>query len=306
MGFETGDDAAVYRINDDVALVLTVDFFAPVVDDPYDYGGIAAANAFSDVYAIGGRPLTALNLAAFPSDLPADVVARVLEGGATKASEAGVSIVGGHTVVDKEPKYGLAVTGVVQPGRQVTNSGAKPGDRLVLTKPIGTGIITTAGKNQQANPAVMAGAVESMLVLNRGASEAMLTVGVNACTDVTGFGLLGHLHEMVSASGVAAKVSRKAVPVQDGTLDLLAAGMAPGGTHKNLAYVAESASWDASLTDEDRLLLCDAQTSGGLLLSTPTDKLDELIGQLRANGVAEHSVVGEIVEGTHGTIHVTA
>ena len=306
MGFETGDDAAVYRINDDVALVLTVDFFAPVVDDPYDFGAIAAANAFSDVYAIGGRPLAALNLAAFPSDLPADVVARVLEGGATKASEAGVSIVGGHTVIDKEPKYGLAVTGVVRPGHQVTNSGAKPGDRLVLTKPIGTGIITTAGKNQLAEPEVMAGAVETMLALNRGASEAMLAVGVNACTDVTGFGLLGHLHEMASASGVAARVSRDAVPVLAGTLELLAAGMAPGGTHRNLENLAESASWDASLTDEDRLLLCDAQTSGGLLLSTPPDRLDELIGQLRASGVAEHAVVGEIVEGTHGTIHVTA
>ncbi len=306
VGFETGDDAAVYRISDDVALVLTVDFFAPVVDDPYDYGAIAAANALSDVYAIGGKPLSALNLAAVPSDLPVPVVARVLEGGAAKASEAGVSIVGGHTIVDKEPKYGLSVTGIVKPGEQVTNSSARAGDLLVLAKPIGTGIITTAGKNQRADPRVMAGAVEVMLSLNRGASEAMVAVGVSACTDISGFGLLGHLHEMVSASAVSARVSRRAVPLLHGVLELLSAGIAPGGTHRNLEFLAGSVSWDRSLTDQDRLLLCDAQTSGGLLLSVPADRLGALTERLRANGVTDHAVVGEIVESSGVAIQVTA
>jgi len=296
----------VYRISDDIALVLTVDFFAPVVDDPHDYGAIAAANALSDVYALGGRPLAALNLAGFPSDLPPDVVARILEGGASKAAEAGVSIVGGHTVVDKEPKYGLSVMGVVKPGEQVTNGGAQPGDVLVLTKPIGTGVITTAGKNQLAQPDVMAGAVKVMLELNRPAAEAMVAVGVNACTDISGFGLLGHLGEMVSASGVSARVSRMAVPVLDGTLELLAEGIAPGGTRRNLDYVDKSVSWQPSLTEQDRLLLCDAQTSGGLLLSVPAEKADELVSRVRANGVTECAIVGEMVEHRDAAIEVKA
>ena len=256
------------------------------------------------MYALGGRPLTALNLAAFPSDLPPEVVARILEGGASKASEAGVSIVGGHTVVDKEPKYGLSVVGIIKPGAQVTNGGARPGDVLVLTKPIGTGIITTAGKNQRAQPDVMAGAVEVMLELNRGASEAMVAVGVNACTDISGFGLLGHLGEMVAASNVTARVSRDSVPVLDGALNLLAAGIAPGGTHRNLDYMTGSVSWDQSLTEQDRLLLCDAQTSGGLLLSASPDRVGDLIDRLRGNGVARCAIVGDVIERGDAAIEV--
>ena len=190
----------MYRISDDIALVLTLDFFPPIVDDPVQYGAIAAANALSDVYAMGGRPITALNIAAFPTDLPHEILARILSGGAEKAAEAGIEIVGGHTVSDDEPKYGLAVTGIVHPDRIVTNAKARPGDVLVLTKPIGTGIISTAGKAQKVSPDVLAGAIEVMATLNAGASAAMTSVGVNAATDITGYGLVGHLKEMATIS----------------------------------------------------------------------------------------------------------
>ena len=221
VGFESGDDAAIYRISDELALVLTVDFFPPIVDDPFQFGEIAVANALSDVYAKGGRPVTALNIAAFPRSLPPEVLAKVLEGGQSKASEAEVSIVGGHTVDDAEPKYGMAVTGLINPADVVANSGAKPGDVLILTKAIGTGIITTAGKADVVEKEVFDGAVNSMSLLNRGASEAMLEVGVNSATDITGFGLLGHLHTMLEASGASAEVRLGAVPILDGTMALL-------------------------------------------------------------------------------------
>lgn len=306
VGFETGDDAAVYRLSDDVALVLTVDFFPPIVDDPFDYGAIAVANALSDVYAVGGRPITGLNIAAFPRDLPPEIIARVFEGGGVKAAEAGVVIIGGHTVDDKEPKYGLAVTGLITPGKQVTNAAARPGDQLVLTKAIGTGIITTAGKNDMVRPEVMAGAVQSMSLLNRGAAEAMTAVGVNAATDITGFGLLGHLKGMVVGSRVSAKVFRSAVPVLDGALDLLEGGVAPGGTHRNLEAVGDVVKWGEGITDTDRLLLCDAQTSGGMLISVPPERTHELQKRLLANGTPFAAVVGEVIEGDPGTIYVEA
>ena len=304
-GFESGDDAAVYRISDELALVLTVDFFPPIVDDPFHYGEIAVANALSDVYATGGRPVTALNIAAFPRKLPADVVAKVLEGGQSKASEAQVSIVGGHTVDDAEPKYGLAVTGFVTPGKEITNKNAKPGDALVLTKAIGTGIVTTAGKAGVASPEVMAVAIESMATLNRGACEAMIEVGVNAATDVTGFGLLGHLHGMLKASGVAATVRRESVPVLQGALELLERGVAPGGTHRNVESLAEHVVWGDGISEIDRLLLCDAQTSGGMLISVPEERVEQLQAALKANGCHYAAVIGEIGTGTPGQISVT-
>ena len=235
VGPSTGDDAAVYRLTDELALVQTVDFFPPIVDDPFAYGEIAAANAISDVYAMGGTPMLALNVAAFPVGLPVEVLGEVMRGAASKAAEAGVIVVGGHTVDDQEPKFGMAVTGVVEPGREVTNAGAMPGDTLVLTKPIGTGVITTAAKQDRAAPEVLAGAVESMVLLNRDASHAMVEVGANACVDVTGFGLLGHLLEITRASGVSAEISLGAVPVMEGVHDLLRQGIAPGGTRRNLA-----------------------------------------------------------------------
>ena len=281
-----------------------MDFFPPIVDDPWSFGAIAAANSFSDVYAMGGKPILALNLVCFPTELPVDILGEILKGGAAKAKEAGALIVGGHTVNDQEPKFGMAVTGLVQPGKQVTNAGAKPGDKLVLTKPLGTGIITTAGKNGVADPDTITRAVQVMATLNREASEAMMEVGVNACTDVTGFGLLGHLQPMVEASGLSARIHLSQIPLIEGTRELVQAGVAPGGTHRNLDSIDKVTSWDASITQEDKLLLSDAQTSGGLLIAVPGDKLPQLIESLSGRGVAEMAVVGELVERDDAELHV--
>ena len=306
VGSGTGDDAAVYRLDDKTALVLTVDFFTPITDDPYEFGLVAAANSLSDVYAMGGRPLIALNVVGFPVNLVEAMLPQVLRGGYDKAAEAGCLIVGGHTVDDEEPKYGLSVVGLVEPGREVSNANAKPGDRLVLTKPIGTGIITTAAKAGTAPPEALRIAVDTMAALNRGACDAMLKVGVNSCTDVTGFGLMGHLSSMVRGSKVGARVDLSEVPVLPGVRELLAAGTAPGGTHRNLSSVADFVDWDAGLTDEDQLLLCDAQTSGGLLISVPPQRLDALLAELQAAGTASAAVVGTITEGPPGRIQVSA
>ncbi len=302
VGAETGDDAAVYRINDETALIVTVDFFPPITDDPYEYGAIAAANSLSDVYAMGGKPLIALNVVGFPASLDMEILGRTLQGGYAKAAEAECLIVGGHTVDDPEPKYGLSVIGVVEPGKQVSNAAAKPGDVLILSKPIGTGIITTAGKQGVADPDVMASAVETMAALNRPAAEAMMKVGVNSATDITGFGLLGHLKGMVRGSGVAAEISLAGVPVLPGVRQLLANGIAPGGTHRNVSSVADVVTWGDGLTEEDQLLLCDAQTSGGLLISVPAEKQRDLVDALRAAGAQSYAVVGRITDGKAGTI----
>ena len=304
VGTETGDDAAVYRINDSQALILTVDFFPPITDDPFEFGEIAAANSLSDVYAMGGRPVVALNIVGFPASLDKDILGEVMRGGYSKANEAGCLIAGGHTVDDPEPKYGLSVVGLVEPGKQVSNAGAKPGDALVLTKPLGTGIITTAAKQGTVEPDVMQGAVKTMATLNRAASEAMMNVGVNAATDVTGFGLMGHLKSMVRGSGVTAEVKLGAVPVLPGARDLLERGVAPGGTHRNLSSVADAVEWDPSLTDNDQLLLCDAQTSGGLLISVPSDRKDALLAELAGRGAAG-VVVGSVMESSEGKIRAT-
>jgi len=296
VGTDTGDDAAVYRMDDDLALIQTVDFFPPIVDDPTAYGEIAVANALSDVYAMGGKPLIALNIVGFPVGLPKHILGAVLKGGASKAKEAGVLIVGGHTVDDAEPKYGLAVTGVIKPGAQVTNAGARPGDALVLTKPIGTGIITTAGKQEVVSREVLAGAVDTMATLNRAAAEAMTSVGVNACTDVTGFGLLGHLRGMVEGSEVGARISFGSVPLLQGALELAESGVAPGGTHRNLDAVNDIVNWAPGLHRMAPILLADAQTSGGLLISVPAARRDALVAELESAGVATRAVVGEIVD----------
>ena len=302
VGINTGDDAAVYRLDDKTALVVTVDFFTPITDDPYEFGLVAAANSLSDVYAMGARPLVALNVVGFPAALAAELLGDVLRGGYDKATEAGCLIVGGHTVDDEEPKYGLSVVGLVEPGKQVSNANARPGDALVLTKPIGTGIITTGAKAGTAPADVLKNAVAVMATLNRDASEAMMKVGVNACTDVTGFGLMGHLASMVRGSGVGATVRLADVPVLPGARELLAAGTAPGGTHRNMNSVADSIDWDDSLTEEDRLLLCDAQTSGGLLISVPAEDLDALLAGLREAAVPTVAVIGEITGGPPGRV----
>lgn len=293
VGFENGDDAAVYRLDDRVALVLTVDFFAPIVDDPFTYGAIAAANALSDVYAVGGRPITALNIAAFPRDLPSDIPAEILNGGAAKVAEAGAIIVGGHTVDDDEPKYGLSVVGTVEPGRQVQNSTAQPGDVLVLTKPVGTGVVTTALKNGKAVDEVLGVAVDSMLRLNRDSAEAMVANGANAATDVTGFGVVGHLMTMMRASGTTGQLLRSAIPVLPRVDELLQTGIAPGGTHRNIESCKDAVSWGNGIHETDRLLLCDPQTSGGLLISMPERSVDDLLIDLKNRGVSG-CVVGEV------------
>ena len=304
VGSSTGDDAAVYRLDDKIGLVLTVDFFTPITDDPYEFGSVAAANSLSDVYAMGGRPLVALNVVGFPAALAVEMLGDVLRGGYDKAAEANCLIVGGHTVDDNEPKYGLSVVGLVEPGRQVSNASAQPGDVLVLTKPLGTGIVTTGCKAGVAPPGSVETAVKIMATLNRAASEAMMEVGVNACTDVTGFGLMGHLTGMLRASGIGAEITASAVPVLPGVDELLAQGVAPGGTHRNEAGVADYVDWDSAISDNERLLLCDAQTSGGLLISVAEERLSQLIDALEVGGVETRAVVGRIADGVRGIAHV--
>ena len=284
---------------------MTVDFFPPIVDDPFQFGEIAAANSLSDVYAMGGTPLLAMNIVGFPITLDKDILGEVLKGGYSKAAEAECLIVGGHTVDDPEPKYGLSVVGTVEPGKQVTNAAAQPGDVLVLTKPLGTGIITTAGKQGVCTPQVLQGAVATMSTLNRDGANAMVKVGVHSATDVTGFGLMGHLQSMVRGSRVGAEIQLGNVPVLPGVWDLLKQGVAPGGTHRNLQSVAGSAQWHPDLSEQEQLLLCDAQTSGGLLIAVSGEKQDELLTELKSIGVAGAVVVGRISEGPVGQIQVT-
>ena len=281
-------------MDDHTALIQTVDFFPPIVDDPYAFGQIAVANALSDVYAMGGRPLTALNIVGFPVALPKDLLGDILVGGADKAREAGVLIVGGHTVDDEEPKYGLSVTGVVRPGDHVTNAGAKPGDNLVLTKPIGTGVITTAAKQGVAPDDVLQTAVGIMSQLNNDAAQAMSEIGANACVDVTGFGLLGHLRGMTRASGVGATLSFDAIPFIPGATQLAQDGVAPGGTHRNLDSLQADVAWDDSITDIQKILLADAQTSGGLLIAIPDERTAALLSALESHNVQTRAVIGSI------------
>jgi selenide,water dikinase len=295
VGIATGDDAAVYKMSEDLAIISTVDFFPPIVDDPFKFGEIAATNALSDVYAMGGKPVIALNIVGFPVDLPHEILGRILSGGASKAQEAGVLIVGGHTVDDAEPKYGMSVTGVVHPGEQVTNAGAKPGDVLVLTKPIGTGIITTAGKQERVSAETLNRAVSIMSELNRKPAEAMMHVGVNACVDVTGFGLLGHLRLIAQGSGVSARVKASNVPVIEGVQELLEMGIAPGGTHRNLESLDGVVDWHEDITDQTQILLADAQTSGGLLIAVAPEKKDALLEALEDVSVQTRAVIGEIL-----------
>lgn len=305
VGFDTSDDAAVYRLTDELCVVQTVDFFPPIVDDPYDFGAIAASNAFSDVYAMGGTPLLALNTVCFPEDLDKAILIEILRGGADVAAEAGVLIAGGHTIRDPEPKYGMAVTGTVHPDRIVTNAKARPGDQLVLTKPIGTGVIATAAKAQATDAATLDGAIATMRRLNRAASEAMLAVGPNAATDVTGFGLAGHLVSMMKASGTTAHLRLGSVPLLPGTRELVERGFVPGGTRRNLESLASSVVWSDDLTEDDRLILCDAQTSGGLLISMAADRVPALLEELRERDTLG-AVVGDVTDGGPGGVALEA
>ena len=307
VGSATADDAAVYRLSDDTALVLTTDFFTPIVDDPYDFGAVAAANALSDVYAMGGRPLAALNLVGFPDEvLEVSVLGEILRGGAEKARESGIDIVGGHTIKTDEPIYGLAVTGVVHPDRIISNIGAKPGDLLVLSKPLGIGIITTAAKQDRDPQGAIGEAIRLMTTLNRGACQAMCEVGVHAATDVTGFGLLGHLRNMLAASGVAARLSLDAVPVIDAAWDYVRDGIAPGGTHANWRFLNDWVTYGEAIDKPSQLMLCDAQTSGGLLMAVTAENAERLMAALIEEGTPCAAIIGRIEEGEPGRIHVGA
>jgi selenide, water dikinase len=302
IGAAEADDAAVVRLDDERALVLTTDFFTPIVDDPRDWGRIAAANALSDVYAMGGRPLVALNLTAWPgSTLSLDILAEVLRGGADVAAAAGCVVAGGHTIDDPEPKYGMAVTGLASPDRLLRLDAARPGDTLVLTKPLGTGVVATAHKRSAAPPEVLSAAVEAMTTLNAAASEAALAAGVIAATDVTGFSLLGHLHRMLRASGCSAELAAGAVPLLPGARALTAAGYVSGGTRNNMSYLEPWASIDGGVADEVAVLLQDAQTSGGLLLATAD--APRLAAELSSRDVPA-AVIGAVRAGDAGHIEV--
>ena len=299
----TRDDAAVYRVAPDRALVTTVDFFTPIVDDAATWGAIAAANALSDVYAMGGRPLFALNLVGWPRDtLPLDLLGEVLRGAAELTTRAGCLLLGGHSIDDPEPKFGLVVVGEVDPARMLTNAAARPGDRLVLTKALGTGILTTALKRDLLAEAALAPAVLGMTTLNDGAARAAVAAGVRCATDVTGFGLLGHLGNILAASRVGARIDWDRLPLLDGALALAARGCVPGGTRRN--YEAAAADWDPGLGEAERLLAVDAQTSGGLLLAVAPDRLDALLAALRREATPAAAVIGELLP-EPGVLRVT-
>ncbi len=301
VGFETSDDAAVYLMGDQ-ALLLTVDFFTPMVDDPYDFGRITAANSLSDVYAMGGRPLTAMNLLAFPCTMDADMVAAVLRGGADVCAQAGCVVVGGHTIDDNEPKYGLSVMGVADPEQVVRNVGARVGDALVMTKRLGVGVLNTALKRGLETEETLREVIESMAHLNKAASEAMLEIGVHAATDITGFGLVGHLHEMMAGSGVAATIDHEDVRIWDAALDYSGQGVRPGRTDDVIVDLEPHVNWE-SVNDAWRGVLADPQTSGGLLMSVDPGKADRLLAALTERGEGA-AVIGHVTDGEPGRITV--
>ena len=301
----TGDDAAVYRLSDDRALVVTTDFFTPIVDDPYDFGRIAATNALSDIYAMGARPLFALNLVGFPRTLlPEGILEEILRGGSDVTRSVGIPTLGGHSIDDAEPKYGLVVVGEVHPEHMVTNASARPGDVLVLTKPIGSGVIATAIKRAEAPDDVIATAVDVMATLNAEAAHVMTRAGIVAGTDITGFGLLGHMRSMLRASGVAADIDSSAVPLLPGARELADAGHIPGGSKRNLEDLSPDVDFADSVDTVARLLLADAQTSGGLLLAVPAELAAGVVSELKEKTPAA-AVIGRIVDGAHGTISVS-
>ncbi len=305
VGTSTSDDAAVYRLNDDLALVQTVDFFTPIVDDPYHFGAISAANSLSDIYAMGGRPIFALNIVGFPEKrLPLEVLKQILQGAADKAQEAGIDIIGGHTVEDSEPKFGLAVTGLIHPKKILTNANARVGDAIILTKPIGLGIITTGIKRGIVDKLTEVKAIELMERLNGEAAEVMKEFEIHACTDVTGFGLLGHLKEVIAGSQVDGKIYASWVPKIEIARQLAAAGIIPGGTLANHEYVKPYMIWNDDISNIDQMILCDAQTSGGLLIFLPKNQQQKLLQKLHDRGITEAQCIGEITTKGNGLITV--
>ena len=304
VGTETSDDATVYKLTNNLAIVQTLDFFTPIVDDPYDFGAIAAANALSDVYAMGAQPLFALNIVGFPENaLPMEVLEQILKGAQDKASEAGIAILGGHTIEDPEPKYGMVVTGKIHPGEIIKNTGAQPGDVLILTKPLGTGILSTAIKRGMVEDALQKEVTRLMMELNKTAAEVMKHYEIHACTDVTGFGLLGHLKEMITGSNCDVTVEYKKVPFLQEVKELAAAGVIPGGTYNNLEFVKGYVNFN-SFPRTDQLLLCDAQTSGGLLVALPEKDAENYLNELFENGVKQAVEIGRFTTNGKGVITV--
>ncbi len=295
IGSDTKDDAAVFKITDDIALIFTVDFFPPIVDDPYTFGQIAASNALSDIYAMGGKPMMALNIVGFPIDLPKEILTNILKGGADKIQEAGAIISGGHTVDDSEPKYGLAVLGTVKPGEEISNANSKAGDFLVLTKSLGTGIITTAAKQTALDDIeILNFATTQMKSLNQNASISMVNAGANACTDITGFGLLGHLKSMMEASNTTATIELSKIPVIPGVWNLIKNKIIPGGTIRNLDSLSSSVHWDKQINEDQKLLLSDAQTSGGLLISISEENLPLLLKEMNERACPNPTLIGRV------------
>ncbi|WP_060210466.1 selenide, water dikinase SelD [Sporosarcina koreensis] len=304
VGLDTSDDAGVYKLTDDIAIVQTLDFFTPIVDNPYDFGQIAATNAISDVYAMGGKPITALNIVAFPiSTLDKSILSDILRGAGDKLKEAGVTLVGGHSIDDQEPKFGLAVTGIVRTDKVRTNAGAKAGDKLVLTKPIGVGIYTTSLKHGALSTDETELVTSIMTTLNKTASEVMASFEVHAATDVTGFGLLGHATEMAKASGASIRIFSEQVPILPRTKELAEAGRIPGGTKSNYAHVADTVTYSEKLDQLDRYILCDAVTSGGLLIAVSANEAEQLVDEMNNKGV-NATIIGEVTDEHAGKLHV--
>jgi selenide, water dikinase len=305
VGTETADDAGVYQVAEDLALVQTVDFITPIVDDPFSFGQIAAANSLSDVYAMGGTPLTALNLMGFPrKKLDLAVMTEILRGGLEKIHEAGAVLLGGHTVDDDELKYGLSVTGTVHPQKILTNKGARPGDVLILTKKIGTGIVSTAAKAEMADPAALNAAVESMARLNKRAAQALASFDVHGCTDITGFGLAGHAAEMAGGAGLSFRLFYSQIPFLPGAKEYAAMGLIPAGAYCNRDHFGKTMSFSSRVPDAERILLFDPQTSGGLLIALPPREGERLLKALRDGGVPEAAIVGEVAPKEEKTIIV--
>ncbi len=305
VGLDRADDAGVYRVSDELALIQTVDFFTPVVDDPYAFGRIAAANALSDVYAMGGVPKTAMNLVAFPArEMDLSVLRAIIQGGIDTLAEAEVVLIGGHSVEDKELKYGLSVTGFVHPDRVLTKTGLRPGDRLVLTKPLGTGIVNTAIKAAMASPELVETVTELMAGLNRIAAETMVRFDAGACTDVTGFGLLGHLAEMVQGSGAGVRLVSERVPLIPESLGFASMGLIPTGAYRNREFRESMIVFSETVPRERQDLLFDPQTSGGLLVAVRSDQSNALVRALREAGIADASEIGEVIKGPDEIIRV--
>lgn len=306
VGHEWSDDAAVYRINDKQAVVQTLDFFTPIVDDPYLFGQIAAANSISDIYAMGAKPLFALNIVGFPlATLGHDTLNQILRGGSDKAAEAGIFVVGGHSIDDAEPKYGMVVTGIVDPARVKANNGAKAGAKIVLTKPLGVGVLTTAVKRGKRTEAQIDAAIQCMAGLNRPGGDAMEEVGADTATDITGFGLVGHLQQMAHASNVGMKLHVDALPLLPGTMDLIAEGCYPGGTKKNWTFFKDKVNFAPNVTEAEQLLCCDAQTSGGLCILVPSAKADALVAALKRHKALAAAVIGEVVADHPGRLAIS-